>query len=461
MDIPAADAPTPRPEPAAGPPDPAGDPARVVMLVKNSFEYDARVRKEAVAMVRAGFDVTVVALHVPGVTARCETTPDGLRVRRVSRLYGRLATFAGDSTTTPGVTRGRDRAPAGAGLHARTAYAQVLRTTRRSVLTVAGPGLRAANTRVVDRRMEETAVALRPHVVQAHDLNTLRPALAAARRTGAGLVYDSHELHTARNQAGPRARARQAREELELIGACDLVVTATGTWSQMLAQRYGIAPPLVLRNIPEAQPPGPDGRPPVRDLKARIGLAPDVPLMAYQGSIQRGRGIEETLRSLEHLPRVHLAVIGYGAHRPHLEDLAARSGLADRVHFTGPIDNQELISWIRGIDVGTCIIQDTSLSYRTSLPNKLFECLHAGLPVVASDLPEMGAVVQRTGAGELCRPDDPQDIARAVDLVLADPERYRAAARRAAAELTWEGDVAPLVDAVRGLASSRPAPDRS
>jgi glycosyltransferase involved in cell wall biosynthesis len=453
MDIPAADPPAPRPERAADTGHPADGPTRVVMLVKNSFEYDARVRKEAVAMLRAGFEVTVVALQVPGVTARCETTEDGLRVRRVSRLYGRLATFAGDSTTTPGITRNRDAAPAGNAPHARTAYAQVLRTTRRSVLTVAGPGLRAANTRVVDRRMEETTVSLAPHVVQAHDLNTLRPALAAARRTGAKLIYDSHELHTARNQAGPRARARQAREEKELIGACDLVVTATGTWSQMLAQRYGVAEPLVLRNIPEAQPPGPDGLPACKDLKARIGLAPDVPLMAYQGSIQRGRGIEETLRSLEHLPQVHLAVIGYGAHRPFLEDLAAQSGLADRVHFTGPIDNRELISWIRSIDVGTCIIQDTSLSYRTSLPNKLFEGLHAGLPVVTSDLPEMGAVIQQTGAGELCRPDDPQDIARAVRLVLADPERYRAAARRAAGEMTWESDVAPLVDAVRRLAT--------
>ena len=50
------------------------------MFVKNSFEYDARVTKEAKSLVKAGHDVTVVAIHVPGVTAETETTPDGIKV---------------------------------------------------------------------------------------------------------------------------------------------------------------------------------------------------------------------------------------------------------------------------------------------------------------------------------------------------------------------------------------------
>jgi len=59
---------------------------RVCMFVKNSFEYDARVTKEARSLVEGGHEVTVVAIHVPGVTAERETTADGINVIRVHRL---------------------------------------------------------------------------------------------------------------------------------------------------------------------------------------------------------------------------------------------------------------------------------------------------------------------------------------------------------------------------------------
>ena len=100
---------------------------------------------------------------------------------------------------------------------------------------------------------------------------------------------------------------------------------------------------------------------------------------------------------------------------------------------------------------------NVSLSYYLALPNKLFEYVAAGLPVVASDFPELRGVVRGRGIGAVCPPDDPDAIAGALAWVLEDDERHerlRAAARAAAAELTWERESRVLVDLVDRLAAA-------
>jgi succinoglycan biosynthesis protein ExoA len=441
---------------------------RVAMLVKNSFEYDARVRKEATSLVRAGYAVTVLALQVPGVTARSERTPEGVEVLRVPRLYGRLARLAGASTTTPGAaavqTLGRVEpeadtpVPAGGGMPAPAGAAPTGRGRppsrgraaaglARRALPAAGPVLRAANTLVVDRRLGAAVRRLQPAVVHAHDLNTLAAGRRAARALGARLVYDAHELHRARNGMGPVARRWAAARERRLARAADVVVTATGTWADILARESGIPRPVVLRNVPERVA---QVRP--RDLRGAAGVPAGAPVLLYVGSVQRGRGIEEVLDALPLLPECHLVVVGYGAHLPALRQRAAAAGLAARVHFPGPVDNREVVDWSAGADVGTCLIARTSFSYYTSLPNKLFDYIQAGLPVLASDFPEMGAVVRATGAGEVCDPADPAAVAAAVRRILAEPAPYRERARAAAAQLVWEDEVQPLLAAYRRLA---------
>ena len=117
-----------------------------------------------------------------------------------------------------------------------------------------------------------------------------------------------------------------------------------------------------------------------------------------------------------------------------------RLRLGDRVRFFGPIPNDQQLWYTASADVGMCPIRGTSLSYRWSLPNKLFEYMMAGIPVVASDYEEMGRVVREEAVGEVCDPDDPADIARAVRTVLEAPDGgagYRAAARQAVERYNW------------------------
>jgi glycosyltransferase involved in cell wall biosynthesis len=309
---------------------------------------------------------------------------------------------------------------------------------------------RAVKTWSLNRRFVRAGLETGADVWHCHDLNTLFVgSVCKRRRPGTRLVYDSHELATERSRMS-RLRRRWARwNERRGLPFADEVILTTATRANHVARLYGIPTPTVLRNVPE--------RIEIEegwDLRERLGIVPDDRILLYQGSIQEFRGIEETIGALAHLDRCVFVVIGYGHHRPVLEELVHRRGLGERVRFLGPIPNDELLWYTASANVGMCVIRGTSLSYRWSMPNKLFEYMMAGIPVVASDYEEMGRVVREEGVGEVCDPGDPADIARAVRTVLDAPDggaAYREAARRAIERFNWGVEQEVLLDLYRRL----------
>ena len=137
-------------------------------------------------------------------------------------------------------------------------------------------------------------------------------------------------------------------------------------------------------------------------------------------------------------------VLGDGRARSALEALASELGLSKRVHFPGYVPLEELLSYTASADIGLSLIQNTSPSYYYALPNKILEYVMAGLPVVASDFPEMRRIVQEYEVGEVVSdPSSSQEVAAAIVKILQDPERYqqmRSNTRRAAEILNWENE---------------------
>ena len=99
-----------------------------------------------------------------------------------------------------------------------------------------------------------------------------------------------------------------------------------------------------------------------------------------------------------------------------------RSGEWQRVYFPGKVPLAELPSYTASADLGVVLIEDISLSHRLSLPNKLFEYMHAGIPILGADLPEIGRIIRETKTGEVCDPNDPQAIATAIKRLLSDTQ---------------------------------------
>ncbi|HEY6653612.1 MAG TPA: glycosyltransferase [Solirubrobacterales bacterium] len=279
---------------------------------------------------------------------------------------------------------------------------------------------------------------IRPALIHCNDYNTMWVGVAARLTTGAAVVYDAHELWADRNQR-PEARWWLLACESLFVRCAHETITASPGYAEVMSHRYRTKPPRVIRNIPESDR-LPDAPVPNGD-----------PTAVYVGALTTGRGLEISIKALAHLSKVRLRLVGPGhaRYRADLADLAHAEGVAERVEFTGAVSPEELLSEIAGASVGLALIQPVCLSYRMSLPNKLFEYVAAGLPVLGSDLPAIGGLVSEYGIGLLAQPEDPADVATKLREMIR-PERneaFRAAARRAAAELRWENESQLLVDA--------------
>jgi glycosyltransferase involved in cell wall biosynthesis len=210
-----------------------------------------------------------------------------------------------------------------------------------------------------------------------------------------------------------------------------------------LARRYAVDPIVVMNCPPFVQV----GRP--GQMRRTLDLG-DQFVLLYHGAVAEGRGIEVAIEALKRLaPNVHLVVLGEGGLVPWVQQQQEQTELAGRLHWHPPVPLSELLSWVVDADLGLALIAPTEGNFVISTPNKLFECMTAGVPILASDFPEMRRIVRDSAGGEVCDPTDPDLVATTIQRLLADPTRLaalgRGAAESARTTYNWDAQVAPLV----------------
>ena len=375
------------------------------MLLHKEAEHDSRVRRAAGALADAGHDVTVVEL------APARPQPEGQRWRT-------------RSVDVPAWTR---RAlPFG---------------LYRSLFLV---GLVAATVRT------------RPDVIHVHDAPMLAPGALAALITRARLVYDSHEFATGIAGTSRAWAWLVAALERLVVPRCAAVMTVSGGIADRLQARYHLPTrPTVVRNVTELEPARADGS--SGALRSRLGLA-DGTLVLHQGAAARGRGCETLVRAMEHVDAAHLVFLGTpgNGYAGELERVAAEIGAGERVHFVPSVPLESLLDYTRDADLGVSLLEDTCENHRLALPNKVFEYIAAGVPVVVSDLPELRRLVEGRAIGWTADPASPSSVANAIERGLAarDDSALRQRIEQAADEFTWPRESAKLVALYAGLATS-------
>ena len=435
---------------------------RALVVIRSDFAYEAHALRAARKLHELGLETTVLATLGTDASRKPEERRDAIRVVRIGpssalvrRLYGALRGRVADSAAAAEASGAADEGrPAATGP---TPAGPVPRLPRRATRWAGRAVLwRLARwVTAADFNARGIALALRerPALVHCNDYNTMWIGVAARLAAGSGVVYDSREIWADRNLRPEPRWWLLAWETLFVRLAHQVIVTSPGH-GEVLARRYRIRKPVLVRNVHERGDGGAAATPQPRDDRR--------PTVIYSGGLLRHRGLEQAIRALALLNGAALRLLGpvSPAYRAELERLAHDAGVEDRVEFAPPVPPSDVVRALADADAGLVLFQPNCLSHRLVLPNKLFEYVHAGLPVVGSDLPMIARFVSEHGVGATVEPTDVHAIADALRHVL-EPRRHeelRAAARRAAETVTWEREGEVLADVYRDvLARSRTA----
>lgn len=313
------------------------------------------------------------------------------------------------------------------------------------------PGGGPAFFRSVDRIFRSAARETRARVYHASDLFVLPALHAAARANGGRLVYDSRELypHVGATAGKPWARAFWYLIERRHIRHADAVFTVSRPIAEWIARRYQVPEPVLVYNVPPYRPVARTNL-----LRERLGIPAELPIVLYQGFLKRGRGCEPLVEAIGAVDGAVLVFVGEGDLEASLRARARQHGLEARVRFTGMVPPDELLPLTASADVGACLIEDLSLSLRYAMPNKLFEYLMAGLPVLGSDLPEIRRVVETGGVGCIVDPADHGALVRTLKEMTGDAEarrRWSANTPRVFESYSWEASAERFREVYRRL----------
>jgi glycosyltransferase involved in cell wall biosynthesis len=378
---------------------------QIVMLVVSDLRIDPRVEREARALAVAGYHVHVICPAVPH-RGNTQVALDWGPNVTIALLHWSAASFM-------------DRPP---GYLAYQLYREAIKS--------------------------------KPFAIHAHDLSTAYAGIVAARVTGAHFVVDFHEwfsenVHwdSTKSEWAPYPRdwklllqkleARCLTEASATITVCDSIADA-------MVDELGGRRPHLIRNIPSLKA-IPTKEYPL--LKHQLGLPESCFVVLWQGGTGPTRLIEPIIESLAFAPRCVFVVRG-----PSLDlfgesyrALARRVGVEDRLVLTGPIPSGDVVAAARGADAGIWTLPALCRNFTYALPNKIFEYIASGLPVLAANYPEAKRLLADHDIGLTFDPYDPHSIAAAINLLIEDPalaSRYRkntsAALQRLDANAEWQ-----------------------
>jgi glycosyltransferase involved in cell wall biosynthesis len=347
----------------------------ICLLVLNNFTTDARVHKEASTLAAAGHHVYVVALWEHGLAQTEQQS--GYTIFRIQLKS---------------------------------------RSWKNKLLSPPIKYLEFA-WRVWRLSAREPA-----QIYHANDANTLPAAWFVASRNHGKLVYDAHELETGRNFGNSKIswiyRSIWAWPEKLFIHKAQAVLTSSMSYATELKRIYQIPLPTIMMNSPNSLNIKRSSR-----LRDELHIPEGMFICLYQGRISSGRGIEPFFDAIQLLPNAAGVALGDG---PLLETYRqyVDKGKWQRVYLPGKVPLDELPYYTSSADLGIVSIEDTSLSYHYSLPNKLFEYLHAHIPLIGCNLPEIANIIRSTKTGLVIDSLDSRSIAEAINTILTDPGLY-------------------------------------
>jgi len=291
-------------------------------------------------------------------------------------------------------------------------------------------------------------------VLVANDLDTLLPNYLISRLKKIPLAYDSHEYFTGVPELTGRTFVRKVWKMLEAGIFPDLkyVMTVSDSVAEQYQKEYGVRP-VVVRNCAVQS----TSIPPMS--RQELGIPDDHFLLVFQGGgINIDKGGEELIDAIQMMKEVSLLILGSGDVLTALKRKTEELGLSERIRFFPKMPWKEMIRYTKSADAGLSLEKDTNLNYRFSLPNKLFDYISAGIPVIAGNLPEIKKIIDDNDCGIIIHSITPGEIRKAVIRLKDDGDflnKLKKNAVTASGSLNWEKESGKVISFYKSILSKK------
>lgn len=264
-------------------------------------------------------------------------------------------------------------------------------------------------------------------IIQVHDLPALEAGANLAKKWDVPLVYDAHELYPEQRSFSWVQRRICARIEKKLIQSCTKVFAVNDSIAEEMMTRYGISRPITLINALDPLPEY-NVTHSYNILREKLNIEAGRKILLFQGGFSPHRNLEKLIKAIKLVknPDVDLVMMGFGDFETVLKEKANRLGLLNkRIYFLPAVPQSELLQHSASADVGIIPYPHVDLNSYYCTPNKLFEFIQAGLPILANDSPELRRFIHDTGFGLVKPMHTSRQIASAIDQIFADPNQYQ------------------------------------
>lgn len=253
----------------------------------------------------------------------------------------------------------------------------------------------------------KSLIKIKSDIYFAADFFSLPAVFFAAKIRQGKIFYDSREIYTELPFHENKPSAKKIFRIIEgyLIKKVDRIFTTGEMDSRYLEKIYPFISTVLLRNLPLKQ----SGIAPV-DYFLKYNLPENSIVILYQGIVIKGRGFETYFKALKKMPDLYLIILGGGEHLEFYKTLANEMKISGRVIFEGKIPQNKIMNYTSGAFAGLSLINNISINNYYALPNKLFEYVMSGLPVIVNDLPQMKKVIEEYKVGEVLKEINDNEI---------------------------------------------------
>jgi glycosyltransferase involved in cell wall biosynthesis len=376
---------------------------KIASIVLNNFTNDSRVLKEGISLKNEGYDVTIVALHKEGLEEFEEV--QNISVHRVK-----------------------------------------LRTMNWSKNIV------ASVAKYIEWSYHVIKKYRKYEVMHCHDLNALHiGVLSKLFNRKLKVIYDAHEYETEVNYLVGIKKSLSRVTEKFLIKYADAVITVSDAIAEEYVRLYNIPKPHLVLNTP-----------PYKEIEKKdifretFNISEHKSIFLYQGNLSRGRGVEVVLETFKNLKDEKSVVIfmGYGELE---EDIKVHQKKHNNIYFHEAVSPDILLNYTSSADFGISMIEDVCLSYRYCLPNKMFEYIMAGVPVIVSNLPEMKKLIEEYEVGVVAKENRQEALeeaiieASAIEASALNKSHLEIQLNRVKSLFNWEEQESVLISLYRGV----------